>query len=215
MRTLLLLLLLLACTTNAFSPTIGSHRGSSTITKRRRASCSLSSNSNVNNVNNKEQQLSHADITWKLRRDQATPKADMEAWYNDTQIGRFGFLVEGGPVAPPMEETIQELYQDSSATLIAGIIYMFVEPEYRNLNVGTLALQVISLIHAQQDCGYTVLVVDDDGSGKLIRWYEQHGYTRAPKLQMILGSPDAKYGVSMIAPTNNSVPENCVVEWFG
>jgi hypothetical protein len=59
---------------------------------------------------------------------------------------------------------------------------MFVDPKYRKKDLGTLALQVVSLIRAIQGCDFAVLVVDDYGSGKLIDRYEQKGYSKAPKL---------------------------------
>ena len=91
---------------------------------------------------------------------------------------------------------------------------MVVEEKYRKRQVGTLALQVISLIQSIQACDLTILVVDDDGSGKLIDWYERNGYSRAPKLQDMLGSPNEMHGVSMIAPTNRILPNDCKIKWW-
>lgn len=59
-----------------------------------------------------------------------------------------------------------------------------------------------------------MLVVDDNGSGKLIEWYEQNGYQQAPKLQTMLGSPNAIHGVTMMAPTNRELPENFTIKWW-
>jgi len=145
-----------------------------------------------------------------------------------TKIGRFGITTESGPPAPPILETISDLCgvgggggADGAersplilAVRTAAIIYMYVEPEFRGRDVGTLALQVISLIHAAQNCDYTVLVADDKGSGELVRWYERHGYAKAPKLQALFGSPDGRYGVTMIAPTNGTVPDGCQIQWW-
>lgn len=80
--------------------------------------------------------------------------------------------------------------------------------------MGTLALQVISLIQSIQACDFTVLVVDDDGSGKLIDWYLRNGYSKAPKLQEVLGSPQGIHGVSMIAPCNRVLPHDCKIKWW-
>lgn len=125
------------------------------------------------------------------------------------QIARFGITTIRGPPAPPIEETVTDLYGIEQFPLggigAAAIIYMFVEEEYRKREVGVLALEVISAIHAVAGCDFTLLVADDDGSGKLVDWYERHGFSRAPKLQDMMGSPGGKFGVSMIAPTQ--VPE--------
>jgi GNAT superfamily N-acetyltransferase len=84
---------------------------------------------------------------------------------------------------------------------IAAIIYMFVEPQYRGLGIGELALEAISAIHTVQGCDFTVLVADDKGSGKLIQWYEKNGFRIAPSLQEVFGSSDG-LGMAMIRPVN-------------
>jgi GNAT superfamily N-acetyltransferase len=153
-----------------------------------------------------------------------TGQAVLEAYYrrsdddSDTyvKIGRFGFTTERGPPAPPIQESVHDIYGLDTNIMVgvAAIIYMFVEPEYRKKEVGTLALQVVSLIHAIQGCDFTVLVVDDNGSGKLIEWYEQKGYSKAPKLQNMLGSPNAINGITMMAPTQRILPEGCHIQWW-
>ena len=149
-------------------------------------------------------------------------QAVLEAYCKDglsskfEKVGRFGFTTERGPPSQSFQETVHDVYGISSNVRVgvAAIIYMYVEPKYRNRNIGCLALDVISLIHAMQGCDFTVLVVDDDGSGKLIDWYSRYGYSRAPKLQEILGSPNAVNGITMIAPTNNTVPHDCIIQWW-
>ena len=72
-----------------------------------------------------------------------------------------------------VNETLEELYGVSSSIFgksIGAIIYMFVEPEYRGLGIGSLALEAIAAIQTVQGCDYTVLVADDNGSRKLIKW---------------------------------------------
>jgi GNAT superfamily N-acetyltransferase len=156
-----------------------------------------------------------------------TGQAVLEAYYRPSntnsgiskkyvKIGRFGFTTERGPPAPPIQESVHDIYNLNTNTMVgtAAIIYMFVEPEYRKKDLGTLALQVISLIHAIQGCDFTVLVVDDNGSGKLIDWYELKGYSKAPKLQNMLGSPNAINGITMMAPTNRILPLGCHIQWW-
>ena len=93
---------------------------------------------------------------------------------------------------------------------------MFVEPDYRSRNVGSLALEVVSAIHYVQAVDFTVLVADDNGSGGLVRWYETHGFSQAPMLQNILGSPDKQNGIAMISPVQikEDFFEQCVIKWW-
>mmetsp|Transcript_20250 Transcript_20250/g.58098 ORF Transcript_20250/g.58098 Transcript_20250/m.58098 type:complete len:277 (-) Transcript_20250:267-1097(-) len=126
------------------------------------------------------------------------------------QIARFGITTVRGPPAPPIEETVTDVYGNTQFPLggigSAAIIYMFVEEEYRKRGIGELALQVISAIHTVAGCDFTLLVADDNGSGKLVEWYERNGFSRAPKLQDMMGSPGGKFGITMIAPTQ--LPED-------
>ena len=142
-------------------------------------------------------------------------QAVLEAYVDGSKVGRFGLTTERGPPAPPIQETVQDLYGIGQMMVGCGaIIYMFVEPPHRGRHIGALALEVLALIHAIQGMDFTVLVVDDNGSGKLIEWYLEHGYQKAPKLQDMLGSPNAKHGITMIAPTNNVLPMDCRIQWW-
>jgi hypothetical protein len=93
---------------------------------------------------------------------------------------------------------------------------MFVEPDYRSRGVGALALETISAIQYVQGIDFTVLVADDNGSGGLVLWYEEHGYSRAPLLQSTLGSPDKQNGIAMISPVNikEGFFDECVIKWW-
>lgn len=118
-----------------------------------------------------------------------------------------------------VDATIKETYNINPPPLsasIAAIIYMFVEPDYRSRNVGGLALEVISAIQYIQAVDFTVLVADDNGSGGLVRWYEERGYARAPLLQSTLGSPDEQNGIAMISPVKikEGFFDQCVVKWW-
>lgn len=93
---------------------------------------------------------------------------------------------------------------------------MYVEPEYRGRGIGALALEVIAAIQTVQGCDFTVLVADDDGSGRLIQWYKDYGYMPAPKLQDLFGSPGGKYGMTMIRPTTvrSDIFARCQIKWW-
>lgn len=118
-----------------------------------------------------------------------------------------------------VDRTISETYNidppPMSAT-VGAIIYMYVEPEYRGKNAGMLALEVISAIHSIQAIDFTILVADDNGSGGLVRWYEDNGFVRAPLLQEMMGSPDEKFGVSMITPVSikEGFFDTCTIKWW-
>lgn len=151
-------------------------------------------------------------------------QAMLEAYYRPdktkrkyVKIAKFGFTTERGPSNEPIQETIHEFYgieKNRYNVGIGAIIYMFVEPEYRKKNVGIMALQIISMIHSIQGCDFTVLVANDGGSGKLIPWYEQHGYKPAPALQQMMGSPNGIYGTSMISPTQQAIPDSLCLKWW-
>jgi len=134
------------------------------------------------------------------------------------KIARFGITTHRGPPAPQITSTVEQVY---NITLnvepgVAAIIYMYVEPDYRSTGLGELALEVISSIHAFQRCDFTILVADDNGSGKLIEWYRTNGFEKAPLLQEMMGSPDGKFGATMIRPTSvsQSFYDDCKIKWW-
>ena len=144
-------------------------------------------------------------------------KMVLETWNKGTKIGRFGITCERGPSFPPIKETVQAVYglKATGDIGIAAIIYMFVEPEYRGRSIGELALDMIALIHASVGSDFTILVADDKSKEEtLVKWYEKHGYVRAPKLQDFMGSPNGQFGISMIAPTRAKLPEDVQIEWW-
>ncbi len=135
------------------------------------------------------------------------------------KIARFGITTARGPPAPQIDETVEDIYSipnGGPSPGVAAIIYMFVEPEYRKVGIGELALEAIAAIQTVQGCDFTVLVADDDGSNKLISWYEKCGFSIAPKLQDIFGSPGGKFGVTMIRPTQvrSDIFARCQIKWW-
>jgi GNAT superfamily N-acetyltransferase len=132
------------------------------------------------------------------------------------RIGKFGFTTEPGAPIPQIQAAVRDLYGRDPGVLVrtGAIIYMYVEPEYRGRDVGTMALQVMSLVQACQNIDFTVLVANDKGSGRLLRWYEDRGFNRAPDLQDAFGSPNARYGVAMMSPTRRVLPDDCTIQWW-
>ncbi len=180
----------------------------------------------------KLQAAANAIRTECLLRDEPVPpvlcpkggRAVLEAYDNRNgkgkkKIGRFGITTTRGPPAPMIDETIEEIYNINvpfNGAGVAAIIYMYVEPEYRKLGVGELALEAIAAIQTVQGCDFTVLVADDNGSNKLIAWYENNGFTVVPTLQDIFGSPGGKYGITMIRPTQvaSDIFARCQIKWW-
>jgi len=135
------------------------------------------------------------------------------------KIARFGITTKSGPSFTLIDETIMETFSiipPKNGHAIAAIIYMFVEPEYRGNGIGELALEVITAIHAFQRCNFTVLVADDNGNGKLIKWYKRNGFMLAPKLGELFGSPGGKYGPTMIKSTSFQPDflSRCQIKWW-
>jgi hypothetical protein len=119
------------------------------------------------------------------------------------RVARFGITTNAGPSAPAIDESIRDCFQlDPTSNLRVGaIIYEFVDPKFRSRRVGELANEMILAIHAYQGCDFTILVADDNGSGKLVKWYERNGFKEAPKMQEMMGSPGGEFGITMISPT--------------
>lgn len=151
-------------------------------------------------------------------------RALLEAYYKEPgqrkkKIARFGFTTSRGPSSPEIDATIREIYKIDPAPLsatIAAIIYMFVEPDYRSRNVGPLALEAMSAIQTVQAVDFTIVVADDNGSGGLVKWYEEYGYSQAPLLQKMMGSPNKEYGISMISPVQirPGFFDKCLIKWW-
>jgi len=141
----------------------------------------------------------------------------IEAWNNGKLVGRFGITTQPGPSFPVIVRQASKLFpkQRIPDVIRTGAVqYMVVEPEYRKRNIGSLALQVIAYVHAFQNCDFCMLVADDKGSGRLVEWYERHGFQRAPMLQDFLGSPDGRFGITMMGFTNATLPISCKIEWW-
>lgn len=145
-------------------------------------------------------------------------QAVLEAHVGNTKVARFGITTVRGPPAPLMDESVEDLFDiqlEGRSVGSAAIIYMVIPDDtFRKRGIGALALEVIATIHALQSCDFTVLVADDDGSGKLVQWYEAHGFKKAPKLQDFMGSPGGQYGITMMAPTNAQLDPECKLQWW-
>jgi GNAT superfamily N-acetyltransferase len=185
------------------------------------------------------------------------PSIPLTKPHDPTVIGRFGIVTEPGPIVPqPLKEVVNRIYYSnssiSSSTMnlwldtntkdirAGAIVYMFVEQEYRGLNIGDMALKVIHTIQRSCQCTYTILVANDKtptrehrtnprsdsdtttAAGryddmKLVQWYRRNGYHVAEEIQEMLGSPNGIYGIAMIKSLyhddnrNYTVP---IIQWW-
>ena len=139
--------------------------------------------------------------------------------HTGSKIARFGITTVRGPTTPEIISCLELFYGVTEAQArsagIAAIIYMFVEPKYRGLGIGELALEAIAAIHVVQGCDFTVLVADDKGNGKLIQWYEKNGFRIAPSLQEVFGSSQG-LGMAMIRPVNVApdIFSRCTIKYW-
>jgi len=145
--------------------------------------------------------------------------AVLEAYKGRKKIARFGLTTVRGPPDPILTQSVEELYNITApfnGPGVAAIIFMYVSPDYRKFGIGDLALEVIGAIHTAQNIDFTVLVADDDGSGRLVDWYERCGFVRAPSLQDLFGSPGGQFGATMIRPVQMTPGffKRCPVKWW-
>ena len=131
---------------------------------------------------------------------------------NREKLGHVGGTILPGPAIPPLVATIQQLYDND--TTAGALQYMFVEPAHRGQGLGAETLAVWQHLQALYGCSYTLLVADDDGSGKLVAWYERQGFGRAPLLQEALGSPNEKHGVAMVGKIGEASEREFCIEWW-
>ena len=175
----------------------------------------------------------------RRRHHDVDPVVVVTATMHGVRLGRFGIVTEPGPVVPPpLSAAIQRIYgghrEDDDDIRAGAIVYMYVEPEYRGQDIGSVALaQVLPAIQRSCSGTHTLLVAndktparrretrttdeedgynhdDDDDSGdrKLVQWYQRHGYHVADELQDMLGSPNGIYGIAMISSLQEEEEED-------
>jgi len=76
-----------------------------------------------------------------------------------------------------MNQLINELFLDSSSSIAISImVYMYVTSTYRQLDIGSILLQCIMSEGKSLRADYLLLVHDDNGSHRLIKYYERKGF---------------------------------------
>ena len=69
-----------------------------------------------------------------------------------------------------------EKKENINITMISLMIYMYVSEKYRSQNIGTVLLNILISKSIELHANYLLLVVDDNGSGKLIDYYRNKGF---------------------------------------
>lgn len=184
------------------------------------------------------QQQQQSELPWVVlppQNDKERIVMVLQAYWDQELVAKFGFTVHPGPPNPLVNDAVSELWPEfqplplnsgSNDAFVdiraAAVIYMYIEPAYRQKRLGSVALQMMRTIHAIQQCHATILVADDNGSGKLVQWYQQPQQGNfqivPPYLQEFLGNPNQKYGVAMMALTPSLTADGTAnlprVEWW-
>ena len=80
---------------------------------------------------------------------------------------------------------------------VAPLVSLFVEPAERRYGIGDALFR--AMLRESRRCGYkfALLKAEDNGSGKLIKWYENMGFALLPD-DNTLGLTDGAYMVSLL-----------------
>ena len=65
---------------------------------------------------------------------------------------------------------------DRNITMISLMIYMYVSEKYRKQNIGSTLLDILISKSIELHANYLLLVVDDNGTGKLFDYYKNKGF---------------------------------------
>ncbi|GAX25619.1 hypothetical protein FisN_28Hh098 [Fistulifera solaris] len=130
----------------------------------------------------------------------------------EKHVIRMGFTTQTGPPLPLLETTRRKLKceddDEGNNLRTMALIFIWIDPQYRGLQWGIQAMQILRYIHFTMGADCTVIVANDKGSGRLVPWYEQQGFVQALELQDCLGSPNQIYGTAMVGRTLSKKPFN-------
>eukprot|EP00953_Heterococcus_sp_UTEX-ZZ885_P013167 7526-Heterococcus_DN1.PRE.2 len=93
----------------------------------------------------------------------------------------------------------------STAIPVAPIIYVYVDPRYRGYGFGTRLFRECMNYLANQGIEYALITVQDNGSGKLVPFYEAMGYISASHA---LGIEQFDSSTLMLAKLSNNDSSN-------
>lgn len=76
-----------------------------------------------------------------------------------------------------MDELISSLFGDERENIpVTVFVYMWVNPQYRGQSIGEHLLSVAIEESSRKEIQYMLIVHDDQGSGKLVNYYETRGF---------------------------------------
>ena len=76
-----------------------------------------------------------------------------------------------------MDEVIRATFGDDRENLpVTVFVYMWVNPQFRGRNIGDHLLSLAIEESLKKEVQYMLIVHDDQGSGKLIEYYESRGF---------------------------------------
>ena len=76
-----------------------------------------------------------------------------------------------------MDTLLGNLYNDDRENILVGVlVYMWVQPYLRNNRLGDFLLQLVTEESLLLGYEYLLLVHDDQGSGKLVEFYQRRGF---------------------------------------
>lgn len=91
-------------------------------------------------------------------------------------IAKCGIRSYTKPASGSMNRLINELFLDNKMAVVSMMVYMYVTSTYRQLDIGSILLQYIINEGKMLQATYLLLVADDNGSNRLIKYYERKGF---------------------------------------
>jgi len=135
----------------------------------------------------KDRQLLHLEVFrkyWPARLLRALP-----LWFRPKPLAKTGIRTDSVRSSDVMRHRIEELFvnaeskqeqaveEQALAPLLGLFVYMWVHPSWRSKGLGDVLLDMAkAACAARRNTKYMLLVHDDNGSGKLVRYYEQRGF---------------------------------------
>lgn len=91
-------------------------------------------------------------------------------------IGKVGMRPQSASTKA-MDKCIQNCFGIEKKDVPVGVlVYMWVDPDFRGNGIGLILLECVKKRCLEKGMEYLLLIHDDDGSGRLITFYEKQGF---------------------------------------
>ena len=91
-------------------------------------------------------------------------------------IGKVGMRPQSASTKA-MDKFIQNCFGIKKEDVQVGVlVYMWVDPDFRGKGIGLILLDCVKRRCLEKGMEYLLLIHDDNGSGRLITFYEQQGF---------------------------------------